>query len=96
MDKHELAVQRAEEASRIVNSAIFTAAFDDTRQALLNALAGLDSMGDKRAQELHAMVRGLDKVKRCLTEHIDTGKLARMEIEHRSKLAELNPFKRRA
>lgn len=96
MDKHELAVQRAEEASRILNSAIFTAAFDDTRQALLNGIASLDSMKSDRAQELHSMVKGLDSVKRCLEVHIDTGKLARVEIEHRSKIAQLNPFKRRA
>ena len=87
---------RAEEAERIVNSEIFTAAFNDTRQALLNALAGMDNLRDDRARDVHAMVKGLDAVKRCLEVHIDTGKLARKEIEGRAKLSDLNPFKRRA
>lgn len=91
MDRLELATMRAEEAQRIVNSELFTAAFDDTRQALLNALASLDNLQSEKARDLHAMVKGLDKVKRCLEVHIDTGTLARKEIEGRKRLFE---FKR--
>lgn len=96
MDRLELAAMRAEEAERIVKSEIFTAAFDDTRQALLNALASMDNLRDDRARDVHAMVKGLDKVKRCLEVHIESGTLARKEIEGRARLSDLNPFKRRA
>lgn len=96
MDRLELATMRAEEASRIVKSPLFTAAFDDTRTALLNSLASLDNLQDAKARDIHSMVKGLDKVKRCLEVHIESGTLARKELEGRSRLAELNPFKRRA
>ena len=36
MDKFELAAVRAEEADRILNSGVFTAAFDDVKAALLD------------------------------------------------------------
>ena len=96
MDKHEEQIRRADEASSIVNSPMFAAAFEDTRQALLNAIASLDSVQNEQARDLHAMVKGLDKVKRCIEVHIQTGRLASKELERRSKIADLNPFKRRA
>jgi hypothetical protein len=96
MDKHEEQVIRADEASRILNSELFDKAFTDTRQALMNGLASLDNLDDRKARDLHAMVKALDKVRKCLEVHIDTGKLASKEIEHRSRLADLLPIKRRA
>ena len=94
MDKHEEAVRRAAEADAIVSSPLFARAFDDTRAAILNALASLDNVRDDKARDLHAMVKALDKVKRCLQEHITSGQIAQKEIEGRSKLTDL--FKRRA
>ena len=94
MDKHEEQIRRAEEAHAILHSAMFGKAFDDTRAAILNAIASLDNLRDDRARDLHSMVKGLEKVRRVLEEHISTGKLAQKEIEGRAKLADL--FKRRA
>lgn len=93
MDRLELATHRAEEAARVLNSPLFDAAFTDTRTALLEALAGMDNVRDERAQDLHRMVRVLEKVKRCMEVHIDTGKLAQKEIEGRRRLFD---FKRPA
>jgi hypothetical protein len=94
MDKHEEAARRGAEAQAILGSPLFVKAFDDTRQALLNALASLDNIRDDKARDLHAMVKAVDKVKRCLEVHIDSGLVARKEIEGRSRVADL--FKRRA
>ena len=86
MDKLEAAVNRGEEANRILHSPVFEAAFADTRQAILEALAGLDNVRGEQAQDLHRMVKLLDKVKRCVEEHVATGKLAQREIEGRARL----------
>jgi hypothetical protein len=94
MDKHEEQIRRAEEAHAILHSSMFSKAFDDTRAAILNAIASLDNLRDDRARDLHSMVKGLEKVRRVLEEHISTGKLAQKEIEGRAKLTDL--FKRRA
>lgn len=96
MDKHEEAVRRAAEAEAIVKSPLFEQAFEDTRAAILNALAGLDNLRDDKARDLHSMVKALEKVKRCLQEHVITGQLAHKEIEGRARIADFNPFKRRA
>jgi hypothetical protein len=85
MDQHEQQMMRGEEAQRILNSPAWIAAFTDTRTAMLEALAGLDTLDDKHAPELHRMVRCLEKVKRALEEHVTTGKLAHKEIEMRKK-----------
>ena len=47
MDRLELDTQRAEEAQRVLESPLFVAAFDDTRKAMLEALAGLDNADDR-------------------------------------------------
>ena len=94
MDKHEEQIRRAEEAHAILRSQMFVKAFDDTRAAILNAIASLDNLRDDKARDLHSMVKGLEKVRRVLEEHISTGKLAQKEIEGRSKLTDL--LKRRA
>lgn len=88
MDRLELAGVRAEEALRVLNSEVFTQAFADTRQALMNTWASLDTTDDKYgefARDIHRKIKCLDSVKRCLEEHIKSGKLAQVEIEGRKK-----------
>lgn len=85
MDRLELATVRAEEARQLVANPMFEAAFNDTRAALLETWAKLPNPDDAHAKDLHRMVKCLEKVKRCLEEHITTGKLAVKEIEGRKK-----------
>ena len=92
MDRLEHATHRAEEASRILNSEMFAQAFADTRQALVNVWAGLDTTDDRYgefAKDLHRKIKCLDSVKRALSEHIATGKLAQREIDGRSRLRKI-------
>jgi hypothetical protein len=88
MDKHEKAVRDGDEAARILNSPMFAAAFSDTRAAMLEAWAKLDNSNGEQAKDLHRMVKCLDRVRRCLEVHIDTGKIAAKEIEGRKRLFE--------
>lgn len=89
MDKLEQATNRAEEASRVLNSPMFDQAFADTRQALMNTWAALDTTDERYgefAKDVHRKIKMLDSVKRCLQTHLETGKLAHREIDGRSRL----------
>ena len=90
MDKHELQSARAAEADQLLKSPMFEAAFTDTRQALLNTWAALDTTDERYAEfarDLHRKIKCLDSVRRCLAEHVTTGKLAMREIEAQRRLA---------
>ena len=89
MDRLELATQRADEAQRLIDSPMFTAAFNDTRTAILEAWAALDDTKSEKAHDLHRMLKCLGRVQRCLEIHIDTGKLATKEIQGRSRLQQV-------
>lgn len=86
MDRLELATVRAEEAERLISSPMFDQAFDDTRKAILEAWAGLDDVNSEKARDLHRMVKCLARVRRCIEIHIETGKLAQVEIQGRTRL----------
>ena len=84
MDPHEHALVRAEQAAQLKANPLFSKAFADTRAGIMEAWAALDK-ADERAAELHRMIRCMEKVQRCIDHHIDTGKLARVEIEGRAR-----------
>lgn len=86
MDKLEAAVARAEEAQRLVSSPLYLQAFEDTRKGIQEAWASTNTKDKDTQQELHLMVKLIDRLQACLTTHIETGKLAQREIEGRSKL----------
>lgn len=93
MDKQEFAVMRAEEAKRLLESTLFSQAFDDTRKAILEAWASLPTSDKENARDLHRMVMCLSKVRKCLEEHIASGKIAQKQIEAVARPNLLSRFK---
>lgn len=87
MDRIELATVRAERAQQVLDNEMFQKAFDDTRAALLEALARQDTLDARHSVELHLMVKLVDKVKKMLVTHVETGKLAQHELEQRKRFA---------
>ena len=90
MDRLELAVMRGEQAQALRTNPLYEQAFADTRKAILEAWAALPSrdIADREhAQDLHRMLKCLDRVRKCVDTHVDTGRLAQKEIEGRSRLS---------
>jgi len=85
MDKLEMATMRAAQAEQLKTNPLFEMAFDQTRAAILETWAELPTSDDENARDLHRMLKCLERVKRCIDIHIDTGKLAKIEIEGRAK-----------
>lgn len=92
MDKLELAVQRGEQAQALRTNPLFDLAFADTRRAILEAWASLPTSDSDNAKDLHRMLKCLDRVRKCVDTHIDTGKLSQKEIDGR--ISCINPFRR--
>lgn len=91
MDRLERAVVNAEEAKQLLSNPMLETAFEDTRRGIMEAWAQMQTSDKETAYDLHRMLKCLDRVKRCLQFHVETGKLATKEIEGRSRLL---PFRR--
>lgn len=85
MDKQELALLRAAQAEQLQTNPLYSQAFEETRTAILETWAGLPVSDTDNARDLHRMLKCLERVKRCLDVHIDTGKIAEREIKGREK-----------
>ena len=85
MDKHEAAVARGEEASRVLNSEVFNQAFADVRAALVKTWESLPTSDAENARDIHRRLKCLDDVKKALKYHISTGNMAQKELSAREK-----------
>ena len=85
MDKHQHQGLRGEQAEQLLNAEMFEAAFADTRTAIQEAWSATDTKDKETQQELLLMIKALDKVKRCLSVHVETGKIAAKEIEGKKR-----------
>ncbi len=92
MDRLELAVVRGEQAMALRTNPLFDKAFADTRAGILETWAQLPTSDSDSAKDLHRMLKCLDRVRKCIDTHVDTGRLAQKEIEGRSRLS--NVFRR--
>jgi hypothetical protein len=89
MDKSQAKIADAEEASRILNSAVFEKAFEDVRQALITALELIPTteQGDDQAKDVRRKLAALSEVRYTFTKRIETGKLAQRELNLLEKAA---------
>jgi hypothetical protein len=92
MDKHEAAIARGEDAKRIVDSPIFTEAFETIRTAYFRQLeelpiAGNDEHGtpySEHAADLLRRIKCVGDVKTALTAMVTTGKISEKVIERQN------------
>lgn len=82
MDKTEAQIREADEAARILNSPLFTQAFEDVRQSLITALELIPTteQGDDQAKDVRRKLAALSEVRYALTKRIETGKLAQKQL----------------
>ncbi len=88
MDKRELQLLRGEQARQLLTNPVFEAAFTEARASILEAWAELPTSDKEAARDLHRQLKCLDRVRKAIQTHIDTGTLARKDIETRSKVAQ--------
>lgn len=90
MDKHEAHIRDGDEASRILNSAVFAEAFADVRQALMQELEATPTTkdGDDRAGDIRRRLKCLAQIRSALSYRVDTGKLAQKELSLKEKAAQ--------
>lgn len=99
MDKHEAQMQRGEEASRILNSQLFSQAFEEVRAAYIKTWQELPTSDDENARDIHRSLKCLERVRKDLEHHISTGRLIAKELSMREKVGRgvqktLNAFAR--
>lgn len=75
----------AEEASRILNSALFQGAFRDVREQFIAEWVNAPLRDVEGQTYLLMLVKALDKVKATLEHRINTGKLEKVKIERKEK-----------
>ena len=85
MDKHETQIARGEEASRILNSAVFADAFEAVKATYIEALTILptDASGDEEAKDIRRKLASLTLVRDALTKHIQTGQIAEKSLREK-------------
>lgn len=89
MDKNELISARAEEAKFILSSKVWNESWSSVRTAILETWAALDRTDDrhsKHSEDLHRMIKCLDKVKHVVETHVENGKIQAKALEKASRL----------
>lgn len=89
MNKSERITRDADEAARLLNSPMWIAAWEETRQAVFAAWEQLPSSDRTQSDELHRTLKNLARIKRVLETHIQTGKLAEKELRAKSGLGSI-------
>lgn len=85
----------ANRAKEVIENEAFVKAFEDIRKDLIESWENIPSthQSAQARDRIHLSLTLLKKVHACLTLSVESGKLARLEIEHRQTMAQrLNPW----
>lgn len=77
----QAAITRAERAEILLNDPMLNDAFNDARNAILEAWAGMSDSKSEAAIDLHRQLKCLELIKTVLKKHIDTGIIASAELK---------------
>jgi hypothetical protein len=99
MNKHEAAVAAGEEAQRILNSPVFSQAFDDVRAALVRQWeeTPTDQASRETCIDIHRRLKCLADIRKALDYRVKTGQMAQKELTAREKAVNMlkRPFAKR-
>ena len=77
-----------EKAREVLENEVFQQVFTDIELELTTAWKSSPQRDSDAREKIHLALSLLTKVKACLQTTLDTGKLARLDLEHRRTLAD--------
>lgn len=75
-------------AREVLENEAFLWAFESTEKELIEAWKNSPARDEEGREKLYLMLQLLGKIKATLTNSMETGKLAQMELEHKRSLAD--------
>lgn len=84
----EQRIYDANRAKEVLENEAFIAAFDDTEREIIEQWTNSPARDAEGREKLHTFLVLLRKVKTHLTYSLDTGKLAKVELNHQQSLLE--------
>ncbi len=81
-------IYNADRAREVLENEAYLAAFADTKQELMTAWENSPARDLEGREKLWLMLSLLKKLEKHLSTSLDTGKLARLDLEHKRTLAE--------
>lgn len=81
-------IYNADRAREVLENEAYLAAFADTKQELTTAWENSPARDQEGREKLWLMLSLLKKLEKHLQTSLDTGKLARLDLDHKRTLAE--------
>lgn len=82
----EQRIYDANRAKEVLENEAFIAAFEDTEKEIIEQWTNSPARDAEGREKLHTYLMLLRKVKTHLTYSLDTGKLAKIELDHKNSL----------
>lgn len=84
----ETRLYNGDRAREVLENEVFQAVFDDIEKELFQAWKQSPQRDADARERIHLSVSLLAKIKACLMSTLDTGKLAKLELEHKRSMSE--------
>lgn len=84
----EQRIYDADQARQVLENDAFKQAFADMRQEVIEQWTQSPARDVEGREKLYQYLRMMDKLQACLTSRLETGKLAKLELQHKQTLAE--------